>query len=123
MAVEAGLVLTSIGYRGEPVPDLPFDERAAVVPNDSGRVVGAPGAYVAGWIKRGPNGFIGTNKSCAMQTVATLVEDFNAGLLTDPTGRQSALTGCSPTARWSTAAGAPSTLPSGRGVRCRGGHG
>ncbi|MCB0931746.1 MAG: FAD-dependent oxidoreductase [Mycobacterium sp.] len=91
VAVEAGLVLTSIGYRGEPVPDLPFDERAAVVPNDSGRVVGAPGAYVAGWIKRGPNGFIGTNKSCAMQTVATLVEDFNAGLLTDPTGRQSAL--------------------------------
>lgn len=91
VAVEAGLVLTSIGYRGEPVPDLPFDEKAAVVPNDSGRVVGAPGAYVAGWIKRGPNGFIGTNKSCAMQTVATLVGDFNTGLLTDPTGRQSAL--------------------------------
>lgn len=89
--VDAGVVLTSIGYRGQPVPDLPFDDTAAVVPNDGGRVVGAPRAYVAGWIKRGPNGFIGTNKSCAMQTVATLVEDFNAGLLPDPTGRQSAL--------------------------------
>ncbi len=86
----AGLVLTSIGYRGTPVPDLPFDETAAVVPNDAGRVVdpatGSPvlGTYVAGWIKRGPTGFIGTNKSCAMQTVAALVDDFNTGRLPDP---------------------------------------
>ena len=71
----AGLVLTSIGYRGKPIRDLPFDEAAAVVPNDGGRVVdpesGEPvrGSYVAGWIKRGPTGFIGTNKSCAAQTV------------------------------------------------------
>ena len=60
--LDAGLVLTSIGYRGKPIRDLPFDESAAVVPNDGGRVVdpasGAPvsGAYVAGWIKRGPTG-------------------------------------------------------------------
>ena len=66
---DAGLVLTSIGYRGRPIRDLPFDDAAAVVPNDGGRVVGAPGSYVAGWIKRGPTGFIGTNKSCAAQTV------------------------------------------------------
>ncbi len=95
----AGLVLSSIGYRGARVADLPFDESAAVVPNEHGRVVdpatGRPvtGAYVAGWIKRGPTGFIGTNKSCAMQTVAALVDDFNAGLLDDPAGRPSALTG------------------------------
>ena len=69
--LEAGLVLTSIGYRGKPIRDLPFDETTAVVPNDGGRVVdpqsGRPvrGSYVAGWIKRGPTGFIGTNKSCA----------------------------------------------------------
>src|SRR5262249_14596198 len=50
-----------------------------------------PGAYVAGWIKRGPTGFIGTNKSCALQTVQRLVDDFNAGLLRDPVGRPSAL--------------------------------
>lgn len=94
----AGLVLSSIGYRGAPVADLPFDETAAVVPNELGRVLdpatGRPvtGAYVAGWIKRGPTGFIGTNKSCAMQTVAALVEDFNAGLLDDPVARPAALT-------------------------------
>ena len=74
--LDAGLVLTSIGYRGKPIRDLPFDESAAVVPNDGGRVVDpgsgqpVPGAYVAGWIKRGPTGFIGTNKSCSFQTVA-----------------------------------------------------
>ena len=88
--IDAGLVLTSIGYRGKPIRDLPFDEAASVVPNDDGRVVdpgsGRPvaGAYVAGWIKRGPTGFIGTNKSCSFQTVQGVVADYNAGTLTDP---------------------------------------
>jgi len=87
----AGLVLTSIGYRGRPIRGLPFDESAAVVPNDGGRVVGAPAAYVAGWIKRGPTGFIGTNKSCAAQTVHNLVADYNRGLLAEPVGKPAAL--------------------------------
>jgi ferredoxin--NADP+ reductase len=88
--IDAGLVLTSIGYRGEPIRDLPFDEQAALVPNDGGRVIDSatglpvPGSYVAGWIKRGPTGFIGTNKSCALETVQGLVADFNAGLLAAP---------------------------------------
>jgi ferredoxin--NADP+ reductase len=87
----AGLVLTSIGYRGKPIRGLPFDESAAVVPNEGGRVIGAPGSYVAGWIKRGPTGFIGTNKSCAAETVHHLVADYNAGLLVDPAGKPAAL--------------------------------
>ncbi|OBB02573.1 ferredoxin [Mycobacteriaceae bacterium 1482268.1] len=96
-ALPAGLVLTSIGYRGKAIRDLPFDETAAVVPNDGGRVVdpktGQPvrGSYVAGWIKRGPTGFIGTNKSCALQTVQRLVDDYNAGLLIDPVAKPAAL--------------------------------
>lgn len=95
--LDAGLLLTSIGYRGKAIADLPFDEDASVVPNDGGRVIdpatGAPvpGAYVAGWIKRGPTGFIGTNKSCAAQTVHHLVDDYNAGALTDPPRKPSAL--------------------------------
>jgi ferredoxin/flavodoxin---NADP+ reductase len=95
--LEAGLVLSSIGYRGKPIGDLPFDEATAVVPNDGGRVTdpesGRPvrGAYVAGWIKRGPTGFIGTNKSCAQQTIQRLVSDFNNGVLADPVGRASVL--------------------------------
>jgi ferredoxin--NADP+ reductase len=95
--LDAGLVLTSIGYRGKPIADLPFDDDAGVVPNDKGRVMdpqsGQPvaGAYVAGWIKRGPTGFIGTNKSCALQTVQQLVDDFNAGFLAEPNSRPSAL--------------------------------
>jgi len=89
--IAAGMVLTSIGYRGKPIRDLPFDESAAVVPNDGGRVAETPGVYVAGWIKRGPTGFIGTNKSCAAETVRNLVADYNAGLLPDPPARPSAL--------------------------------
>ncbi|MGY4648510.1 FAD-dependent oxidoreductase [Mycobacterium sp. URHB0021] len=93
----AGLVLTSIGYRGKPIRDLPFDDKAAVVPNGGGRVVdpstGQPvrGSYVAGWIKRGPTGFIGTNKSCAAETVHNLVADYNEGRLPDPRRRPAAL--------------------------------
>ncbi len=95
--LDAGLVLTSIGYRGKPIADLPFDDDACVVPNDGGRVVDpatrgpVQGSYVAGWIKRGPTGFIGTNKSCAAQTVRELVADYNAGILADPAAKPAAL--------------------------------
>lgn len=88
--VDAGLVLSAIGYRGVPVPDLPFDDATGTVPNEHGRVVDpltgrpVPGTFVAGWIKRGPTGFIGTNKSCALETVRALIDDYNAGVLTDP---------------------------------------
>jgi ferredoxin--NADP+ reductase len=89
--IDASLLLTSIGYRGKAIRDLPFDDAAGVVPNDAGRVDGTPGTYVAGWIKRGPTGFIGTNKSCAAQTVHELVADYNAGLLQDPATKSAAL--------------------------------
>jgi ferredoxin--NADP+ reductase len=83
--VPAGLVFTSIGYRGVPMPDVPFDARTGTIPNRAGRVIdpasGEPveGVYVAGWIKRGPSGFIGTNRSCALETVRALVADWSAG--------------------------------------------
>ncbi|MBY0443106.1 MAG: FAD-dependent oxidoreductase [Mycobacteriaceae bacterium] len=96
--LDAGLVLTSIGYQGKPIRDLPFDVGAGIVPNDGGRVIdprsGKPmlGVYVAGWIKRGPTGFIGTNKSCSWQTVQALVADFNEGRLLGPVGSAATLT-------------------------------
>ncbi|UXA17337.1 4Fe-4S binding protein [Mycobacterium sp. SMC-4] len=95
--ISAAMALTSIGYRGKVIDGLPFDKEAAVVPNEGGRVVdpatGHPvlGSYVAGWIKRGPTGFIGTNKSCAAQTVHTLVDDYNSGVLVDPVHKPAAL--------------------------------
>ncbi len=72
--LDVSMVLRSVGYQSVPLPGVPFDERAAVVPNVAGRVIGAdgeplPGEYVAGWLKRGPTGVIGTNKSDAAQTV------------------------------------------------------
>ncbi|QNS02390.1 FAD-dependent oxidoreductase [Streptomyces xanthii] len=80
--LETGLVLRSVGYRARPVPGLPFDEATATVPHEAGRV--EPGVYVAGWIKRGPTGFIGTNKTCAHETVESLLDDFAHGRLTRP---------------------------------------
>jgi ferredoxin--NADP+ reductase len=86
--LDCGLVFRSIGYRGMPLEELPFDERRGVIPNHGGRVVagGAPlrGEYVAGWIKRGPTGIIGTNKRDAQETVDHLLEDLDAGGLLEP---------------------------------------
>jgi ferredoxin--NADP+ reductase len=85
-----GLVFRSVGYRGVPVPGLPFDERAGTIPNREGRVLTAndgevvPATYVVGWIKRGPSGVIGTNKPDAHETVDRVMEDFCAGNLPEP---------------------------------------
>ncbi|WP_420879373.1 FAD-dependent oxidoreductase [Rhodococcus sp. (in: high G+C Gram-positive bacteria)] len=92
--LETGLVLRSIGYKGLPITDLPFDERRGVVPNENGRVIDPetgkpiPGVYVAGWIKRGPTGVIGTNKHCSAATVDLLLSDFSDGLLPQPSSER-----------------------------------
>jgi ferredoxin--NADP+ reductase len=78
----AGLAFRAIGYRGIPLPGVPFDERSATIPNDGGRVLDAdtrapaPGEYVVGWIKRGPSGVIGTNKKDAQETVDAMLADL-----------------------------------------------
>ncbi|WP_194816054.1 FAD-dependent oxidoreductase [Nocardia sp. XZ_19_385] len=95
-SLDAGLVLRSIGYKGEPVADLPFDEGRAVVPNEHGRVIGedgapVPGVYVSGWIKRGPRGVIGSNRTDSEETVEQLVSDFTSGKLNKPQADRAAL--------------------------------
>jgi ferredoxin--NADP+ reductase len=87
--LECGLVLRSVGYRAVPLPDVPFDERSFILPNESGRVLtsdGAPlpGVYAVGWIKRGPTGILGTNKRDAEETAACLAEDLASGMLAAP---------------------------------------
>jgi ferredoxin--NADP+ reductase len=84
--IPCGIVFRSVGYLGVPLPDVPFDERRATIPNDGGRVLdsdGQPtaGLYCAGWIKRGPSGVIGTNKKDATETVDHLLDDARAGRL------------------------------------------
>jgi ferredoxin/flavodoxin---NADP+ reductase len=87
--IECGLVLRSVGYRAVPLPDVPFDERSFVLPNDRGRVLlpdgePLPGVYAVGWIKRGPTGILGTNKRDAEETIGCLVEDLRSGALPEP---------------------------------------
>ncbi|MFE9173845.1 FAD-dependent oxidoreductase [Streptomyces kebangsaanensis] len=80
--IAAQLVLRSVGYRGVPLDGLPFDAGTGTVPHRGGRVLRdgavAPGEYVAGWIKRGPTGVIGTNRPCAKETVTSLLADAPA---------------------------------------------
>jgi ferredoxin/flavodoxin---NADP+ reductase len=82
--LDVQMVLRSVGYQSVPLAGVPFDERSATVPSDAGRVLGAdgrplPGEYVAGWLKRGPTGVIGTNKSDAAETVRSLLADLAGG--------------------------------------------
>jgi ferredoxin/flavodoxin---NADP+ reductase len=79
--LDVGLAFRSVGYRGVPLTGVPFHDRWGVIPNEKGRVVDpatgqpVPGLYVAGWIKRGPSGVIGTNKKDAVETVASMMAD------------------------------------------------
>ena len=87
--IQAGLVLRAVGYRGAPVAGYPFDEQVGRIPNAGGRILGGDGVplvgrYVAGWIKRGPQGVIGTNKADAGDTVARMVEDLMTSRLLAP---------------------------------------
>jgi ferredoxin--NADP+ reductase len=80
-----------VGYRGQPIAGIPFEERRGLIPNEGGRVLGDDGAhrrgeYAVGWIKRGPSGVIGTNKKDAADTVARIVEDAEHDRLNQPRG-------------------------------------
>jgi ferredoxin--NADP+ reductase len=92
-SIPVDLVFRSVGYRGIAIAGLPFDDRRGVIPNVEGRVVehvdshtAMDGIYVAGWIKRGPSGVIGTNKSCAVQSVDHLLADLVSGRITPSRG-------------------------------------
>jgi ferredoxin/flavodoxin---NADP+ reductase len=94
--IETRLVLRSIGYKGAAIEGLPFDAARGVVPNEDGRVLGEdgqplPGVYVTGWIKRGPRGVIGTNRTCAEQTVAQVWQDYDDGKLARDVADRAAL--------------------------------
>jgi len=85
-----GLVFRSVGYRGVPLPGVPFNDSWAVILNEKGRVLdpgtkqAVVGEYTGGWIKRGPSGVIGTNKPDAAETVACMTEDLASGRTLQP---------------------------------------
>ena len=79
--LETGLCFRSIGYRGMPLPDAPFDDKRGLIPNRDGRVIDKTGSpvpqlYTSGWIKRGPSGIIGTNRADSVETIAGLINDI-----------------------------------------------
>jgi ferredoxin--NADP+ reductase len=83
------MVFRSVGYRGIPLADVPFDDREGTIPNDGGRVIGddghpIAGLYVSGWIKRGPSGVIGTNKPDGKETADAMMEDAGVGYAFTP---------------------------------------
>src|SRR2546427_11531524 len=92
----AGLVFRSVGYRGVPLPGVPFNESWGVILNDKGRVLDPDtrlpivGEDAAGWIKRGPTGVIGTNKPDAAETVECMFEDLARGAVLAPTRPEAA---------------------------------
>lgn len=88
--IDVGLVFRAVGYRGVPIPGVPFNGDWGVIRNLKGRVVEADtqepkiGHYTAGWIKRGPSGVIGTNKPDAAETVKLMLSDLAEGRVLHP---------------------------------------
>lgn len=87
--ISTGMVVSCVGFDGRPIPGVPFDHNAMRIPHSEGRVLDDAGGiiaghYVTGWIKRGPSGVIGTNKRCAAETVAALLDDHHEGVLGSP---------------------------------------
>ncbi len=88
--IDVGLVFRAVGYRGVPIPGVPFNDDWGVIMNVKGRVVDADshepvtGQYTAGWIKRGPSGVIGTNKPDAAETAELMLEDAAEGRVLRP---------------------------------------
>ncbi len=79
-SLNIGLLLRSVGYRSAPLDGVSFDEKRGIIPNRGGRVTTLEGEvvrgeYTSGWVRRGPSGVIGTNKTDAEETVRHLLED------------------------------------------------
>ncbi|GAA4039626.1 FAD-dependent oxidoreductase [Parerythrobacter jejuensis] len=77
--IRADLVVSCIGYRTSPIPDVPFDDRMGRFANDEGRIL--PGLYCVGWARRGPSGTIGTNRPDGYAIIDRIIEDFESGAL------------------------------------------
>lgn len=86
----ADLVVRAVGYRGLPVPGVSFDEKSATIPNDRGKVTGGEREYVAGWIKRGPSGVIGTNRGDAEESAEQLLNNLRGESIAAPSHEISA---------------------------------
>ena len=90
MHLNVDMVFRSIGYMGEAIPGLPFDDRRGTLPNDQGQLLDGVGGkllnqeYTAGWIKRGPSGVIGTNKQDATETVSRLKKNWQTSPTPQP---------------------------------------
>ncbi|QWC55807.1 pyridine nucleotide-disulfide oxidoreductase [Erythrobacter sp. 3-20A1M] len=79
----ADLVVSCIGYRTAPIPEVPYDERQGRFANDEGRI--RPGLYCVGWARRGPTGTIGTNRPDGFDVVDRIAADIGSG--SDKEGR------------------------------------
>jgi len=86
--VPASLVVSCIGYRSSPIPEVPFDERQGRFANHEGRIL--PGLYCVGWARRGPSGTIGTNRPDGFEVVDKIAEDIASGVIgrADRKGRE-----------------------------------
>jgi ferredoxin--NADP+ reductase len=87
--LDTGLVFRSIGYRGVPLPGVPFNKDWGVISNEKGRILGEDknhleSLYATGWIKRGPTGVIGTNKTDSAETVSCILDDISKNKFNKP---------------------------------------
>lgn len=81
LEIPCGLAFTSVGFKGSQFAELHTNPNRGTLANLNSRLINEHGdiiygMYAAGWVKRGPQGVIGTNRECAQDTVDRILEDL-----------------------------------------------
>ncbi|MEY4270050.1 MAG: hypothetical protein RLZZ58_1266 [Pseudomonadota bacterium] len=75
--IDAGLIISCIGYMTPPIPGVPYEHGRGRFANQDGLIL--PGLYCVGWARRGPSGTIGTNKPDGARIAEMILGDIGAG--------------------------------------------
>eukprot|EP01080_Neovahlkampfia_damariscottae_P002345 gene2345-2813_t len=73
VTIPCQMAFRSVGYKNQPMDEVPFDNEKGIIPNEQGRV--GSNIYVSGWLKRGPVGVIATNVTDAKETSECMIQD------------------------------------------------
>jgi len=71
--INCGIVISAIGYTGDKISNIKTNNNGMILHNEN---VIEKGLYTTGWISRGPNGVVGTNKHDGAKVAKHIIENI-----------------------------------------------